>query len=221
MPPQPYGKIRGRPSKITDVVAVAKDGREITTSDRIVDAIRSGAYPERAAQAAGVPYKTFYDWLQRGARVNADLIAGKRTEATCSAFELAAAELSERVAQADAEAEEEHVLLARKLAVGGIEQVSTKNRRLVKPDGRVETEDITTKSHTLPDAAMLRWRMAHRWPERWQGERLELSGPGGGPIELSIDEKRAKLLQALEVRAERLAAPLELEPDEEEPPDVE
>lgn len=60
----------GRPSKIDQVIH-ERDPRtdevhEITVGDAIVRALRSGAYVEDAAEAAGVSKQTVYNWLARG-----------------------------------------------------------------------------------------------------------------------------------------------------------
>ena len=53
----PTKKNTGRPSKLTADI-----------QNKIIEAIRAGAYVETAAAYAGINKTTFYDWLKKGAR---------------------------------------------------------------------------------------------------------------------------------------------------------
>lgn len=54
---------------------------------------------------------------------------------------------------------------------------------------------------------MIRWRLSKREADTWGRERLELTGADGGPVELSLTEKRARVLDTLEALGDRLTTP--------------
>lgn len=88
----------GRPSKFT-----------LDVRERIIGAIRSGAYNETAAAYAGIGERTFYRWL---AQADEDEKAGIDLEA--SDFR----QFRQAVEKAQAEAELEHILVIRNAAKG-------------------------------------------------------------------------------------------------------
>lgn len=172
----------GRPTKIDAVLEERRDGSKVTVADRIVEAIRAGNYVETAAALAGVDKTTFYDWLNTGA--NAVNKTGKLTvkEQHCIEF-------SHSVARAMAESEAEDVAGLAALARG-----ITRVERVVVDERGNELSRTVVAERILPDAKVLMWRLERRFGERWGRNRLELSGPSGGPIDVSITDQQAEQL---------------------------
>lgn len=207
------GRPRGRPSAIDRVLYVDdKTGAQVTVGDHIIRAVRAGCYMEDAAASAGVEKSNAYRWQKEGARVNAKLIAGAR-RGEFTRTQLRYADFSTALIRADGEATVEDVGLSQQIARGGLLKV-TETTKTTK-DGNVET---TRRTEQIPaDGAMVRWRLAQRRKDTWGADRIEVTGPDGGPVELSIAEKRARVLDTLDVLAVRLAEPdpiaaVELEP---------
>lgn len=172
-------------------------GTPITVADTIVRAVRAGNYIEAASAMAGVNKDTVYRWLREGARHR---LAAEATDDPDTYLnnlgpnDQGYVRFSDAVAQAQAEAEAEDVALLQSLARGG----RTLEHRTVKTlaDGSTES---TVRSEVLPpDAATIRWRLERRFPDRWGRQRLEVTGAEGGPVELSIDEKRAAVADLLD-----------------------
>jgi hypothetical protein len=202
----------GRPPKLDAPLTTRPDGTVVTIADRILASVAAGNYIETAAASAGIHKTSVYEWARVGARVNAALMAGQR-RSEFTKHERRCAEFSDALLRAEAEAEAADVTVAAQLAQGGLKQRTVKTVKRTKKDtaGQVleshETAE-TTETSTLPDGAMIRWRLAKRHPERWGGtDRVEISGPGGGPIELTVQEKRSRLLADLDVLSTRLATP--------------
>lgn len=197
----------GRPSKINDVVAERPvldengdptgDVVEITVADQIVADVRAGLYAERAARRAGIHTSTFYEWEKVGRESRRRIEAGQTTLSQLRVYERRCLDFSEAVAQAEAEWEARANVDLERLARGQIAVVETTEK--VDADGRV-LERRTKTSHTLPDAAVLRWRLERRFPDRY-GHRTLVEGTGDDgaiPVELRAKQLGEALREHLE-----------------------
>lgn len=109
----------GRPTKLTPEV-----------HKRIVDMVRAGNYPEVAAQAAGIPPRTYYDWMARGDE-------GREPYS----------QFSQGVKEAQAAAESHAVTTIRKAAMDGTWQAAAWFLERSKPERwrRRENVEVTGK----------------------------------------------------------------------------
>ena len=105
----------------------------------ICDAIKMGAYIETAAQYAGVPKKTFHDWLKRGSARKNNIYG----------------QLSHSIEQAWAEAELRDVLALERAAKGELEPKDLNNPNKV-PDYILK-----------PDWRAAAWRLERKFARRW------------------------------------------------------
>lgn len=201
-----FTKPRGRPPALTRVVRQTRDGKDVTVADAIVEAIRAGSFIESAAAANGVNKATLHDWLRTGSRVQQRLLNDGARRGDFTRKELLCAEFSDAVGRAFAEATTIEVATAAQLARGGITETETITRTETLPQGPPKVTTTTKQKVLAPDGAMIRWRLSKREPDTWGRERLELTGPDGGPVELSLVEKRQRLLEGLEVLADKLAS---------------
>lgn len=149
---------------------------------KIVNLIASGSYVETAAAACGVSKNTLYDWLKRGARAP----HGKFKK------------FADDVAEAAAKAEARDVLVIDRAASG--HDVVRTTRKIEKG---IVVEETTTTTREF-DWRAAAWRLERKFPKRWGLiERIEHSGPDGGPIPVDVlDEKLGRLIEA---RARRIA----------------
>jgi hypothetical protein len=153
---------RGRPTKLTPDL-----------QERIVEAIRAGAYVETAAALAGVNKTTFYDWLRKGARAK---------RGAYHDFSLA---VEEALAQSEADD-----LAVIEKAGRGYEVRRTKAVR--SEDGTVET---TVETSTRFDWQAAAWRLERRFPERW--------GRSARDLEARVRELQEAVNRLLEARGEK------------------
>lgn len=172
---------------------------------RLVEAIGNGIPIEAATAYAGIHYRTFFLWMSK-ARDALEAYAPEPDTPDIEDIMQTVPNESKRYVQllhdvnrARAEATARNVLLIEKAAVGGY--VIEENTR-THPDGTTER----TIRRQPPD-----WRAAAFWLERQNlkefGKRnyTEISGPGGGPVQItnpddvakrviaSIERKRAEL----------------------------
>lgn len=181
------------------------DGVTTTVAERILSAVRAGNYLETAASLAGVRPATIRDWLYTGNATLRAITAGTPTN-EIHRTDLRFAEFAESIARAQAEAEAEDVARLQLLARGAVETTKTVTTQKVDADGKLleATTRRETETH-LPDGAAIRWRLERRHPARWQGtHRVELTGEAGGPVELTVTEKRQHLLDKLAETAEQM-----------------
>lgn len=161
----------GRPSKFTP-----------ETRERIISALRANAYIETAAAYAGIEKDTFYRWLKMGARAKSGPYR----------------EFSDAIKQTMGEAEVRDLAVISK-AANGYDVVKTK--RVIGSDGKVETEETTSREFSWQAAA---WRLERKYPQKWgRRDHLEVAGDEERPlkvraeVELWADPARmAKLMAA-------------------------
>lgn len=213
---------------IFDVIAVVDD-REVTVLDRTLETLRVGGLVHDAAARCGIDTGTMNRWLREGARVAADVLAGRRASKDLDDHERDAMRFHHAVAQAEADGKVTLLRLSQHLAQGGIPvtttttKVSQGRERVLRDDGTEylpalpPIEEVTTKvERTLPDSTMIRFRLERGWPDEWgRASRLELTGADGGPIELVDRTPIDRLMDALDnLAAQRQAAKAAIEVQE-------
>lgn len=181
----PLKRDRGRPSKLNDPSPVlGADGQEVTLGEQIARDIRAtGCDISVCADRMRVPRATLHDWLRLGAE--AAIKAARGQKLTLGEQEY----LDFRYATDAAASDWEMAMnvLLRQLAVGGIlqEVVTIKVDPSTSPP--TEIERSTKRSHTLPDAATLRWLLETKRRKSY-GRAVALTGEGGGPIAVEVAE---------------------------------
>jgi hypothetical protein len=152
----------GRPTKLSPDI-----------TDRIVNAIRAGAYVETAAEFAGLNKTTFYDWLKRGAK--------DREAERDSPF----AQFAHAIEKAMADSELMDLGTIGLFAKGfPVEKVTV----VVAPDphtGEMVERERKTETTIRREWTAAAWRLERKHPRRW-GRRMELSGPDGESLGLPV-----------------------------------
>jgi len=173
----------GQPCRdLHDICAYDKQGKPIRVIDRAVETVRLGLGLKDVARRCGIAVEVVGEWERRGTVVSTDIYAGRRRSADLSKHERKCFEFVQLTAQADAERATYWAGLAEKLAAGGfvIETVTEK----VDADGKV-LERSTKRSAAAPDGQMIRWGLERaRREEFGQHTAVELTGPGGGPVQI-------------------------------------
>lgn len=189
---------RGRPPKLRRVIR-RDDSGPVTVGDHVIAKIASGNFLETAAASAGISKRTVHNWLREGARLAAEIEEG-RIEVDPDSHEAALVDFSERYALAEAAWEiGSNETLDRLCMQREYEEIRT----TTEGEGDEKTVRVVTVRRTLePDAATLRWRLGHRFPERYGKSSVEISGPDGGPIPISVRESAIGQLTEM---AERMA----------------
>ena len=144
---------------------------------KLMALLRAGNYVETAAACCGISKQTLYNWLREGARLAAspEDLKALRGKARQAGQEMIA--LNRSVDEALAQAEARDLLTIDKAAQGyDVEVVKEKWENGVLVERKVER---TRKF----DWAAAAWRLERKFQTRWgRKERLEHSGPEGGPI---------------------------------------
>lgn len=180
------------PEQITDRGVIP--ARQLTVADAIVDTIAGRGFLHDAAARVGVAVETVREWRKLGARINADLYAGKRTLSTLKAHERRCATLATRMAQADSEARMTLLAIADQIASGGLEVTETVTKAVQVNEGEPLITEITTRrSSTLPNAGMITWLLGHRWPADFNRTRVEVSGPDGSAVPIDTTSALERL----------------------------
>jgi hypothetical protein len=182
--------------------------------ERLLDAVARGMSHTDAARAAGVDRVTFQRWLARG-RDAADQLDDGAGDIPDS--ERPYLEFYEALTRAHARGQDQAAELLNKVMTGGY-VLKTRTRRYRDPaTGHVieETEDDIAP----PDLKGITFYLERRHAATWGrgAEQVELSGPGGGPVEMTSD---ANLMAVAErVHAARLALEAEPAADDDGPDD--
>lgn len=149
----------GRPSKFTEEVR-----------HKVLQALRGGNYLETAAAYAGISVSSLHKYLKLGRQPDADPLY---------------AEFAQAVDEAIAQSEVTEVALIRRAATPQQSPVRDSDGSVVRDDeGRVVMETVHRGSW---QAAA--WLLERRAPGKWgrvDRQHVEVSGPGGGPIEHSL-----------------------------------
>lgn len=176
-----------RPTRIT----------EPRVRTRLLQAFQNGCSVEASCYAAGIHPATFYNWANRAA-AELDRLREHATPDNPNpeprAEEWAFVELFEAVSRVRAERQERMLGIVDKVAVGG---------SLIREEEHHTPEGgyIVSRTYTTPD-----WRAAAWWVERsfpaqfgkqGQAHTLEVTGKGGGPIEVADSTAIAALTERL------------------------
>lgn len=197
MSPRKPRAVQGRPTKLDQVLRV-ENGAEITVADEILERIAIGATISDAAASVGIDRETLHRWIREGARAASRRAQGHRL----TRAEARLADFSNAEAQAVAAWKVTQETQLEILSGGRTRKVVTEKRdsagNLLEKTERTEGID--------PDARVIMWRLERRFRDQYGRQALEISGPGGGPIPLSVREEAA---QAIEAAAQRLSESLE------------
>lgn len=166
----------GRPARIHehyDTIEL-EDGRrrDRTIAQAITDMIRVGNYMETACHFIGISKSTVMLWLREGDKAQGRLDAGARRR-DLTAYQRHCADFLIAIRTAQSESEHRDVTRLAQLARGGIPLSTVTERWELDQDGQERlTERTVVTRESLPDARVLTWRLAHRFPERW-GRRAD------------------------------------------------
>lgn len=188
----------GRPSLIDRVLRISDDG-PITVAQHIANAMRAGSYFEPACMSAGIHRDTGYGWRNIAAKLRLraqgqplDKLTPKPT-----AHELKCISFSDAVDEAESAWEIGALATLEQLARGGIRVSKT----VTKKDGKGDDAKILEVTETVevlpPNAQVIEWRLARRFPARYS-QHVEVTGAEGGPIQLSQEERAEELARNLE-----------------------
>lgn len=194
-----------RPALLRAVIGRNADtGEPITVHDRIVNALRAGAYFEQACAFAGIHRDTAYGYLSIAGRIRLRTIGEPDVEGL-SDHERDCLAFSDAVGEADAQWEVNALLTLERLGRGGIPQIktvvkrgaSTTNDEGVTVEGPV-LEVTTTTEASLPHAQVLMWRLERRFPSRYRRPGEQDADRGDTPDGLSLENRQEGLVGNLE-----------------------
>lgn len=160
----------------------AKPGRKWSLTpqiqDIIVAALRAGNYLSTAADFAGVPVGTVYEWIARGEGRDKDRPATPETAA-----------FAEAVKKADSFSEVSALKRIQDAARGGGRETKTRTRTIKGKNGAPDQILIeTTESFFAPIWQADAWLLERRFADRWgRKDRHELSSPGSDRVEVNLD----------------------------------
>jgi hypothetical protein len=178
----------GRPTKLLD------DDMQET----VLEAIRHGATIEASCTAAGISRRAFYTWLERGRE--AQEIEDETGDVPDK--ERPFLHFMHSVTRAHAQGQAANVALLWKIAEGGY-VTKTRTRRMRDP-GSGDLVEETETDLAPPELRAVTWYLERRHRETFgKAVELEVSGPGGGPVEMVGGPEGG-----LEALAERVATNL-------------
>jgi hypothetical protein len=160
----------------------------------IVELLEAGNAASTAARMVGVTPDTVYEWMRKGREADALQSAGQALDERQAVY----ARFARDVQRAQAHAEVDAVAVVEKVMHGGY---LVSEEETIGPDG---TRTVR-RTWGQPDGRLAMEYLARTAPERWgrQGvSKVEISGPGGGPIFLEEGSMAASLARRwAEVRA--------------------
>lgn len=175
-----------RPPKLNDVID-PDTGQ--TRADRVIFLLRQGAYLRTAAEAAGIGEATLHRWLANDT---------PRYR-----------EFRESVARARADAQVNLLLTIQMHARGG----QTRPKQVVVPKPKGEHEVVTIQEVVDGDWRAAAWILERSWPQEYgRREAIEVTGAGGGPVEVRDAEASRLAAQWERFKAEQGVQPRSLEP---------
>jgi hypothetical protein len=181
-------RLPGRPSLLTE-----------TVQKRLLDAVKLGVPVKTACEHAGIHANTFYRWMARGYSEHEATAQGEDPIAEETPY----LELYTAVSAGRAEAAIRNVGLIQKSAQGGYVTKTTEKKYKDVETGQIikeYSEDIAS-----PDWRAAAWYLERIAPDEFGKDavHVEVTGAGGGPIEMS---------QGMEELSARLAAHLAANP---------
>ena len=191
----------GRRGKLTKV------GVSDKIKENLVKALRGGNYTEVACTYAGISKPSFYAWFARGEKefLRLEKSNGKRAVKESEAPYL---DFFNAISAALIQAEVRAVSLIQQAAAGGeeVKHKTTTTRTPLKENGRLVFNDdgspaytervVEESTLTPPSWQAAGWYLERKFPDKWGRQRLELTGPDGGPVAtvgLSLDEYRKQV----------------------------
>lgn len=175
-------KHTGRPPMLNDLSPVpSADGEQVTLGEQIARDIRAtGCDVAVCSDRMRVPRATLHAWLRNGAEAAIKSARGQKL--TLGEQQYLDFRFAIDAAASDWEMRMNAYLAD--LARGKIlQEVVT-----IKVDGNgVEIERSTKRSHTLPDAATVRWLLETKRRKSY-GRTVAVTGEGGGPIAVEVAE---------------------------------
>jgi hypothetical protein len=146
-------------------------GLTVARRDALLDAIRTGATERRSAAFAGISLETVRAWRRKG-EAAADIPAGKRSQSQRLYFEFVLS-LDEALA----------TTAIRMQTI--VTQIAFNGQARAGATVTIEQQRLSLQAAT--------WWLSHRERQDYT-LRTEVTGPDGGPIEMTADEAFANLL---------------------------
>lgn len=189
LPAARNGKV-GQPSKLTD-----------RTEDAILHAVLEGNHLTTAAAAAGISQRTLYRWVEIANDVEEAIESGKPYDV----HGLRYLQFRQRLEDARAQAEMRAVKVVHRQMEGGYliheKPLQDVNGEPVRDNNG---EILVERTYAQPDGRLALSYLGRSRPNQWgqsATNRVELTGGGGGPVQVEHTEK-----SHIESLAERLAA---------------
>lgn len=157
-----------RPSSLTEEV-----------ESRLLKAVRAGTPQREAVRHAGVGERTFYTWMSRGEAEQARQDDG----APANPEEEPYRQFRQRVLRARADTAVGGVALIQSVARGGAVIRETKRRYRDPTSGEMVEE--TEVQRTAPDWRAAAWLLERSFRADFGRGPVEVTGPGGGPVQVS------------------------------------
>lgn len=200
LPAARHGTI-GQPSKLTD-----------RTEDAIIHAVLQGNHLTTAASAAGIGHRTLYNWLERADAVDQAIEEGKPYDENSLRY----LQFRQRLADARAQAEMRAVQVIQTSMAGGhlVKETPLQNINgdlVYGPHGEV----MYDRTYTAPDGRLALSYLGRSRPMEWgqnTANRVELTGQGGGPVQV---EHSGDQIASLSARLEQVLADRRAEDEEE------
>lgn len=175
----------GQPSKLT-----------ARTERIILEAVLEGNHLTAACNAAGIGHRTLYRWLEVADQIEDAIETGKPYDENGLPY----LRFRQRLADARARAEMRAVHVIQKAMQGGY---VTSERPVQDVDGRpVRGDDgriLMERTWAQPDGRLALSYLARSRPSEWgqnATQRLELTGAGGGPVQVEHSEDQFAALAA-------------------------
>lgn len=172
---------------LLDQLCVRRDGVPVTYGELILEHLRVSNYLADAAQACGISKNTVGNWLAAGRAARAKQDAGRELNESESRYLGFLGSAEEAISSASSGLVE----CLHKEAWGGQENRITTTKTLANGDVEV-TERV---EYTRPNVAAASWLLERRHPKQWARRAIEVTGPGGGPIQ--VEDKARQLAEAL------------------------
>jgi transposase-like protein len=178
--------------------------------NRILELVEAGNHIATACAHVGIGTSTLYRWLDQAADVDEQIAQGQRPDVAKQVY----VDFRDALALARAKAEVGAVKVIHRSMEGGFVISETP---LQDASGDALRDDngniLYSRTFTQPDGRLALAFLARSWPEKWgqNAQRVELSGPGGSPVQVQQVGQISALAQRLHEVAAARQADLELE----------